>query len=125
MRPRPRTSLLPVFGFLALTAGLALAACDDRPHSPLVGTWRDARWTDTVDVFRRQYTFADDGTLTIRMRRPPASDTTFSATYTLTHDSLLTLADARGSEQFIARVRGDTLVLRTPEMTTTLLRVAE
>lgn len=103
----------------------ALAACADAPSSPLVGTWRDARWADTVDLFRRQYTFGDDGTLTIRMRRPPASDTVFHATYTLEHDSLLTLADDRGSEQFVARVRGDTLVLSTPEMTSTLVRVAE
>jgi hypothetical protein len=103
----------------------ALAGCDDAPGSPLVGTWRDARWADTVDVFRRQYTFADDGTLTIRMRRPPASDTLFHATYTLENDSLLTLADERGSEQFIAHVRGDTLALRTPEMTAWYVRVAE
>jgi hypothetical protein len=104
---------------------LSLAACHDAPSSPLVGTWQDARWADTVDVFRRQYAFDDDGGLTIRMRRPPASDTLFSVRYVLERDSLLTLADDRGSEQFVARVRGDTLVLRTPEMTTTLLRVAE
>lgn len=110
---------------LALAALAALAACDSAPSSPLVGTWQDTRWADTADVFRRQYTFDDDGTLTIRMRRPPASDTLFHATYVLEHDSLLTLADARGSEQFVARVQGDALVLRTPEMTTTLVRVAE
>ena len=104
---------------------VAFAGCEDAPGSPLVGTWRDARWADTVDVFRRQYTFDDDGTLTIRMRRPPASDTLFHATYTHENDSLLTLADERGSEQFVARVRGDTLVLRTPEMTAWYVRVAE
>ena len=109
----------------ALLLIFAVGACTDAERPPLVGTWQDARWADTVDVFRRQYTFGADGSLAIRMRRPPASDTLFSARYTLEDDSLLTLADDRGSEQFIARVLGDTLVLRTPEMTTTLVRVAE
>ena len=119
---RLRYRLVPL---LVLLGGGALAACDDAPRGPLVGTWQDVRWADTADVFHRRYTFDDDGALTIRMRRPPASDTVFHATYTLEHDSLLTLADARGSEQFVARVRGDTLVLRTPEMNTTLVRVAD
>lgn len=110
---------------LVLLATGALAACADAPSGPLVGTWRDVRWADTVDVFRRQYTFEDDGTLTIRMHRPPASDTVFHVAYVLEHDSLLTLSDHRGAEQFVARLRGDTLRLRTPEMTTTFVRVPE
>src|SRR5690606_12677785 len=103
----------------------ALAACADAPSTPLVGACRHARRADTVDRSRRPYTFPAYRTLTLLLLRPPPSDTVFHATCTLEHDSLLTRADDRGSEQFVARVRGDTLVLSTPEMTSTLVRVAE
>ena len=125
MRLRYRTPLLLSALAAALATALGTAGCADGPDDPLVGTWQDDRWADTVDVFRRQYTFDQDGGLTIRMRRPPASDTLFSARYTVEQDSLLTLADDRGSEQFVARVWGDTLLLRTPEMTTTFVRVGD
>lgn len=109
----------------ALLLALCLGACGGEGAAPLVGTWQDDRWADSADVFDRRYTFGGDGTLTIRMRRPPASDTLFYATYALERDSFLTLSDERGSEQFIARVQRDTLVLRSPERTTTFVRVVE
>lgn len=95
---------------LALLLGGILGGCEAAPPSPLVGTWRDV---PADSAFARQYTFSDDGTLWITMRRPaPLADTTYTATYAVERDSVLTLADAQGSEQFIAHVRGDTLILR-------------
>lgn len=109
-----------------LAAGLiGLGGCEDEPSHPIVGSWRDTRWADSTDLFQREYTFHPDGVLAIRMRRPAAADTTFRLTYAFARDSFLTLSDPRSSEQFIARVLGDTLVLRTPERTSTFVRVRD
>lgn len=123
MRPRPRIAVL--LAAALVLGGLALGACADDPRPSLVGTWQEARWADTADVFQRRIAFDAAGEVVFQIHRPSASDTTYLASYTLEHDTLLTIADARGSEQFIARLLGDTLVLRTPEMTTTLVRVAD
>ena len=109
---------------VVLLVGLLGCAKEPPPH-PIVGSWQDTRWTDSVDVFQRRYTFDREGMLTIQMHRPPVSDTTFSLHYAFERDSLLTLTDAHGSEQFIARVQDDTLLLRTPEMASTFIRVRE
>ncbi len=98
--------------YALLLLGPFVGGCESAPPHPLVGAWRDA----ADSAFTRQYTFAEDGELEIALRRPaPLSDTLFAATYAVEHDSILTLADAHGSEQFIAHVRGDTLALRDAE----------
>ena len=112
---------------VSLVLGLLVwggCADEDITH-PIVGTWQDVRWTDSTDIFDRAYTFTEDGALTIAMRHPPASDTTFALTYALTYDSVLTLTHAGNVEQIIARVADDTLILRTPELTSTFHRVTE
>jgi hypothetical protein len=108
---------------LLAAALLGLGGCKDEPPHAVVGSWRDTRWDDSTDLFQREYTFHPDGVLAIKMRRPAAADTTFRLTYAFSRDSFLTLSDPGSSEQFVARILGDTLVLRTPEMTSTFVRV--
>lgn len=94
--------------------GLVFGGCGADPPGAFVGSWRDEP-TDTA-AFSRQFTFAPDGHLEIALDRPaPLADTSFIATYEIERDSVLTVADVRGSEQFIAFVNGDTLVLRDAE----------
>lgn len=117
----PHPSSMPLRYALTLL-GLFVVGCAAEPPGPLVGTWHSVPADSALATLERQYTFSADGTLAIELGRPePLADTAFAATYTIEHDTLLTLADERGSEQFIAHVRGDTLVLRDAEGYSSLL----
>jgi len=61
------------------------------------------------------YTFERDGTLDIAWKRPLLPDTVLTADYEVQWDSVLTLSDDQGSEQFITHVAGDTLTLRSED----------
>ncbi|OZC02104.1 hypothetical protein [Rubricoccus marinus] len=99
-----------------------LAACGDA-SGDLVGTWRQIGADD--DGIMTRYTFFADGRAQIVVRPSVGDAQTFSARYLLRSDTLLTLRDQQGAEQFVARVSGDTLDLSSPVtgMRTTLLRV--
>ncbi len=95
---------------------LLVAGCGNEPAGPLVGTWEELSAEETNNTgMSLTYTFENDGTLNIGWQRLLHADTVLSANYTVQWDSVLTLSDARGTEQFIAHVFGDTLTLRSEE----------
>lgn len=114
-----RTFLRPHRLRIVLAAGLlglVMPGCSDQPPDALIGTWENPS-SDGMDGpgMSLIYTFARDGTLDIAWTRPLQTDTVLQANYRMQWDSVLTLSDARGSEQFIAHVIGDTLILRSDE----------
>lgn len=101
---------------------LPLAGCADASDE-LVGTWRQTSADE--DGITTRYTFFADGRAQIVVRPDVGAAQTFTARYLLRSDSLLTLRDAQGAEQFVARISGNSLELSSPVtgLRTTLLRV--
>ena len=97
--------------------GCALVTgCGNEPPGPLVGTWADMSTTEMDSSgMSLTYTFGRDGTLDITWQRPLLPDTVLTADYEVQWDSVLTLSDDQGSEQFITHVAGDTLTLRSED----------
>lgn len=109
-----RTFLL--LAFSAFFGLASLAGCGNDPPGPLVGTWRDVSSAQMDSSgMSMTYTFGANGMLDITWQRPLMRDTVLTADYKMQWDSVLTLSDPRGSEQFIAHVIGDTLRLRSGE----------
>ena len=101
---------------------VAVGGCSDA-SADLVGTWRQASVRE--DGITTRYTFFADGRAQIVVRPPAGDAQTYGARYRVEADTLLTLQDAQGAERFVARVRGDTLRLKSPVtgQSTTLFRV--
>ncbi|MFN3597751.1 MAG: hypothetical protein ACK41D_10830 [Rubricoccaceae bacterium] len=85
-----------------------LVACTDRPGDRLAGTWRQATDADSLGM---RYTFFADGRARIVSVPAEGTPQSYDARFFVADDSLLTLADEQGTEQFVFRLRGDTLVL--------------
>ncbi len=99
-----------------LGCALVVAACGNEPPGPIVGTWEDMSTAEMDSSgMSMTYTFGRDGTLDITWKRPLLPDTVLTADYEVQWDSVLTLSDDQGSEQFIAHVAGDTLTLRSED----------
>lgn len=93
-----------------------VAGCGNEPPGPLVGTWKDLSSAEMDSSgMSMTYTFRRDGTLDITWQRPLLPDTVLTADFVVQWDSVLTLSDDRGTEQFIAHVAGDTLTLRSED----------
>ncbi len=93
-----------------------LGGCGNDAHDPLAGTWERVSSAEMDSSgMSLVYTFGGDETLNIAWSRPLQPDTVLVANYHIQWDSVLTLSDARGSEQFIAHVIGDTMILRSDE----------
>lgn len=86
-----------------------------------MGTW--TRRADSGEVVR--YTFRSDGTVRIVAISPLGDARGYSASFSLSGDTLLTLSDDQGTEEIPLEIRGDTLVLFDHEagMTSRLTRV--
>jgi len=112
---RPR-DLRVVYAAAWLFGTAMVMGCGHEPPGPLVGTWVD-QTTAEMDSsgMSLTYRFDRDGTLAIAWRRPLLSDTVLTADYEVQWDSVLTLSDERGTEQFIAHVLGNTLTLRSED----------
>lgn len=97
----------------------SLPAC--RSDDAIVGTW--TRRADSGEVVR--YTFRSDGTVRIVAISPLGDARGYSASFSLSGDTLLTLSDDQGTEEIPLEIRGDTLVLFDHEagMTSRLTRV--
>ena len=99
-----------------LGCALVVAACGNEPPGPIVGTWEDMSTAEMDSSgMSMTYTFGRDGTLDITWQRPLLPDTVLTADYEVQWDSVLTLSDDQGSEQFITHVAGDTLTLRSED----------
>ena len=94
---------------LLLCLVLTLAACDD--GGGIVGTWEPAGGPGGSPASRT--TFFANGSARIVARAADGPEA-YDARYTVSGDTLLTLADGQGSERFRLRVSRDTLVLESP-----------
>ena len=108
--------LIVILALLSLGGIKLVNGCGYTPPSPLVGTWENLSTAEMDSSgMSLTYTFERDGTLDIAWKRPLLPDTVLTADYEVQWDSVLTLSDDQGSEQFITHVAGDTLTLRSED----------
>ena len=119
-------------GLVAFALSMLLFAssgCEDRAETfgqQVLGTWSVAGG----DSFRsatagQQYTFAADGTFTIREQRRLGPAGTLRAAYEVARDGSITFRDAAAVQQYRPSFAGDTLRLRTEDATDTLTLVRQ
>lgn len=104
-----RFILLFANALLVASAPMLPSGCTTK-GDPFVGTWQ----REMPDGITMRYTFLADGTARIAAIPPAGPAQTYTASYRVESDSLLTLSDAEGAERFVARVVDDRLVLRAP-----------
>lgn len=100
---------------LALLVSLLAVGCQNRAETvtqQLLGTWAVVGADDFhITTTGQRYTFASDGTITIRERRGLGATGTLRAAYEVARDGSVTLRDGGGARTYVAAFEGDTLRL--------------